>query len=137
MISALQECGYTSEDFLFDETLSGEQRELETNPVRGSALKTEAKDEAREEDIARLHADAKRREAELARIEEEQLAEEKAKEALLMAPDREKLRAFADSLKELPLPVLTTRQGRALLKRLSAGVTEMVAWVVKVSEELS
>ena len=76
---------------------------------------------------------AERTEAERVALENKRVAEE---EALLMAPDREKLRAFEAALRALPVPVLTSRHGRMAQKKLQAGMTEMIAWVKKVSEEL-
>ena len=103
-----------------------------------------------EAENARLRAESAKKDREL-RVEREKraavenaeaarIAKEKKlaadEEALLMAPDREKLRAFEASLRALVVPVLTSRHGRMAQKKLQAGMTEMIAWVKKVSEEL-
>ena len=79
-------------------------------------------------------------EAERARLAAEQVAADQKRaaeeEALLMAPDREKLRAFEAALRAVTVPVLTSRHGRMAQKKLQSGMTEMIAWVAKVSEEL-
>lgn len=111
-----------------------ERRQLELALEENARLKKVAEDA---EDALRISraktADLKRAEVERDSQEAARLA---AEEALLMAPDREKLRAFADALRKVPMPVLTTRQGRSVAKKLATGMKEMVAWVEKVSEEL-
>lgn len=98
-----------------------------------ASLKENEQLKATMEENERLVIELKRAQAER---EAQMSAHLAAEEALLMAPDREKLRAFADALKAIPLPILTTRQGRLVAKKLASGMKEMVSWVEKVSEEL-
>ena len=72
------------------------------------------------------------RQAEADRIAAEQEAARKA----AAAPDKEKLRAFAEQLWGMKLPELTTEGGIAVLATLKTQHEKYIAWITKQSEAL-
>ena len=85
--------------------------------------------EARE----KAEAEAKRlRDAEDARI----AAEEAARKKAARAPDREKVRAFAASVRSLPIPQASTTEGAAVVAEIAAQVEKFAAWLEKKGAEL-
>lgn len=85
--------------------------------------------EARE----KAEAEAKRlRDAEAARIAAEDAARKKA----ARAPDREKVRAFAATIRSLPIPQVSTTEGAAVVAEIAAQVEKFAAWLEKKGAEL-
>lgn len=75
---------------------------------RGAEVKAKAEREARE----KAEAEAKAlRDAEAARL----AAEEKARQDAELAPDREKMAAFAASVRALAVPSITSKRGQAII----------------------
>lgn len=89
----------------------------------------QAEREARE----KAEAEAKRlRDAEAARI----AAEEAARKKAARAPDREKVRAFAATVRSLPIPQASTTEGAAVIAEIAAQVEKFAAWLEKKGAEL-
>ena len=99
-----------------------EQKRLEAiaEEERKKVAAAEAQAEALREAEAKRIADAA-----AAAAEEKRLAEAAARKAAA-APDKAKIQAFADSLRELPLPILKTKQ---VLGLLPAKIEELAVWV--------
>lgn len=98
--------------------------------IQEAAAAALAAERKKAEDAA---AEAKRlQEAEAARLA--QIEAEKA--ALLAAPDREKVLIFAESIKALPIPHLTTPKGAALQVLITQQTEKFVAWLVKEAGKL-
>ncbi len=112
--------------------------------------KARAEREAAAEETRKAQAEVKRLEAaqlkaaseakaaadaEVARLEAEKAAmvaaEEAAKQAAELAPDREKLAAFATVLRGLVIPTLTTTRGKAAGVKVADQIAKMAAWVEK------
>lgn len=74
----------------------------------------------------------KAQEAEIARLEAE--AREEARKAA--APDREKLRAFADALRALPMPEMATPAGNLAAEKLQSWLSRGTTWLVELAEKL-
>ncbi len=64
------------------------------------------------------------------------VAEEAARQASVLAPDREKLAAFAATLRALPIPTLTTAEGQVAAKKVASQIAKMAAWVAATGESL-
>ena len=89
----------------------------------------QAEREARE----KAEAEAKRlRDAEAARIAAEDAVRKKA----ARAPDREKVRAFAATVRSLPIPQASTTEGAAVVAEIAAQVEKVAAWLEKKGDEL-
>lgn len=89
----------------------------------------QAEREARE----KAEAEAKRlRDAEAARI----AAEEAARKKAARAPDREKVRAFAVTVRSLPIPQASTTEGAAVVAEIAAQVEKFATWLEKKGAEL-
>lgn len=91
--------------------------------------KAKAEREAREKAEAELAAARAKEEAERKRIADE--AERAAK-----APDKEKLLAFAVTIRALAIPELTSVPGRAALNKIGDNVRNLAAWVETKAREL-
>lgn len=63
-------------------------------------------------------------------------AEDAAREAALLAPDRQKLQAFATGLRALLVPTFTTERGQAAGAKLSEQLAKMASWVEKTASAL-
>ena len=90
---------------------------------------------ARQEREARKKLEAERaaaQKAESDRIAAEQAAARKA----AAAPDKDKLRVFADALWGMKLPELTTEGGMTVLATLKTQHEKYIAWVTKQAEGL-
>ncbi len=80
-----------------------------------------------------VEAEAAYREgAEAARL----ASEESARKAAELAPDREKLAAFAATLRSLPVPTLSTARGQAAGTKVAEQIAKMVAWIEKTGASL-
>ena len=62
--------------------------------------------------------------------EERQIAARRAAE---LAPDREKLAAYAAAVRALPRPEMSTEAGRAVRQKLDEQIGRLVTWIEKVS----
>lgn len=77
---------------------------------------------------AKAEAEAKAiRDAEAARIAAEEVARRKA----ASAPDREKVLAFAEFIRAIPAPVLTTEDGKAVQESITSQLALFADWLVK------
>lgn len=109
-----------------------EKAELEARAKveREAAEATAAKERAARE---KLEAEAKAvREAESARLATEKEAKRKA----AAAPDKEKLSAFAETIRTLPIPELSTESGGVVRTKLFEQVGKFAAWVEKEAAAL-
>lgn len=61
-------------------------------------------------------------------------ADEAAKLAAAKAPDRDKLRAFAQALRAMELPLLSTKEGSAVVAQIMEQQEKFAAWVEKKAE---
>lgn len=108
-------------------------REVERQKAEAERARLESK--AAEERMAREKLEAEKAaaaKAESDRIAAEQLAARKA----AAAPDREKLRAFAEQLWGMKLPELNTPGGATVLSVLKVQHEKYIAWVTKQGEGL-
>lgn len=99
------------------------QARIEREKIEEQARKAQAENEA----LLRRIADAERVEREKA----EALAEEQRQKAL--APDREKLLAYAEALAAVPQPVLATTAGLSALGKIVEQVTKLVAGIRRLA----
>lgn len=91
-------------------------------------LKAKA-DKAQAELKAKEDADKLKQEQERQRIEAEE-AEKLAKEkALLLAPDKDKVKAFAIDFARLDFPELTTKQGKQMAERVKIEIEKLKAFI--------
>lgn len=99
-----------------------------------AAAKTErekAERAAAELAVAR-QAERDRAAAEAARLE----AEAEAKRRAALAPDRDKLNAFAAALRSLEIPTLSTPSGQAAAKKVAEQIAKMASWIEKTGASL-
>lgn len=87
---------------------------------------------AREETERAARELAEVREVEAARIQ----AAESARQAAELAPDREKLAAFASMLRTLEIPTLTTVRGKAAAAKVASQLAKMSAWIESTGSAL-
>lgn len=80
-----------------------------------------------------LEAEIKKREKEEADRKAAQLAEQ---EKLAAAPDKQKLLALAETIKNLQLPVLTSKKGKVLSVTLTQQVSKFSSWVEAEANKL-
>jgi hypothetical protein len=91
---------------------------------------------------AKAEAAAATAAAEAARHAEERETKRKheadaaARQAAALAPDREKLAAFAATLRALTIPDLTTETGKAAAVKVAEQIAKMAAWVQKTGASL-
>lgn len=108
--------------------------------ARAQREKAEAEARAAREEKARVEAElaAERAKAEAERKAEEDraAAEAAAARAAALAPDREKLAAFAASLRGLPVPDLTTTSGQEARAKLVEQLEKFARWIDKTGEAL-
>lgn len=103
-----------------------EAAEAETRKAREEADRVAA------ELAAAKKAEREREEAEIAR----RAAEEVARKQAEIAPDRQKLAAFAASIRALTVPTLTTERGQAAGVKIAEQLTKMAAWIEKTGASL-
>lgn len=86
-----------------------------------------------EDEAARVKAaaDAERRE-----VERRAAADLAARQAAALAPDREKLTAFAATLRALEIPALSTPPGKAAAAKVAEQIAKMASWVEKTAASL-
>lgn len=110
------------------------RREREAAEARVRAER-EAREKAEAEAAAikRQAEERQRREREAAEARAAAEAAAAAKSAL--APDREKLLAFADMIGEINVPELTTEPGKAVRVKVVSACTRLAEWVRKQAEE--
>lgn len=100
---------------------------------RAAAEKARAERERVERELA---AERARVEAERRAEEERQAAEAAERRAAELAPDREKLAAFALAIRALPRPELTSADGLVARAKLDDQIARFAAWVEKVGAAL-
>ncbi len=93
--------------------------------AKAQAEAAQSRAEAEKATAERVAADAARASAEVA-----------ARQAAEMAPDREKLAAFATMLRGLSIPVLTTPTGKAAAAKVAEQIEKMATWVAKTGAAL-
>lgn len=77
---------------------------------------------------AKAEAEARAiRDAEAAKVAAEEAARKKAERA----PDRDKVLAFAEFIRAIPAPALTTEEGKALAVEIAEQVEKFAAWLAK------
>ena len=86
------------------------------------------------ENMARQEREARQKvEAELQKKKDDEekarVAAEKVKKAAAAAPDADKLKALAKTVRAITLPALTTTEGKALAKTLAGQVEKFAAWI--------
>lgn len=117
---------------------------VEREKVEAEARAAKAASDA---ETRKAREEADRAAAELAaakKVEEDRKAEEAArlaaaevaKKAAEIAPDREKLAAFASTLRALTIPTLTTERGQAAGAKVAEQIAKMAAWVEKTGASL-
>ncbi len=106
-----------------------EAQRIADENARAQAAKADAERKAREQ-----------AEKQIAAVRAEKLALAKAaadaEEAAAAAPEKEKLRALAKTIRELHVPVLTTEKGVAAVVEIAAKVEAFAAWIGKKAEAL-
>lgn len=115
-----------------NERLKKEAEEKEA-ALAAERAKLEAK--ANEERLAKEKLEAEAARIQKALAAERETERENARKAAA-APDKEKLRAFAESLWDIKLPELTSDGGKAVLAALTAQHEKYIAWVTKQGESL-
>jgi hypothetical protein len=115
-----------------------EAAEAKARAEREEAEKKEAAERARLREIA--EKERQEREALEAKIAAEKkaeadriAAEEKARQEAALAPDREKLAAFAAAVRALPVPSITSKRGQTVI---AEKIEEFAAWVEAASKNL-
>jgi fused signal recognition particle receptor len=107
---------------------------------RAAAAKAKAEaDKARKERErieAQFQAEREAREKIEAQLAEEKAAKEREVAAQLAAPDKEKLRHLANTIRGLHLPILKTDKGIEAMVDISAKVENFAAWIQKKAEAL-
>ena len=107
------------------------------------AAEAEARKAREEADrvAAELEAERQRAADEARRREEEEAArvaaEQAAREAAALAPDKDKLTAFAEALRALDVPALSTAKGQAAGSRIAEQIAKLAGWVERTAEALS
>jgi hypothetical protein len=95
-----------------------------------------AEAQARAEREAREKAEAELRAREEAERKAREEAEAKAR-AAAQAPDREKLAAFAEAVRNLPIPTLDSEIGKAITNLIREQVTKFAAWIINQQTKLN
>ena len=95
-----------------------------------------AEAQARAEREAREKAEAELRAREEAERKAREEAEAKAR-AAAQAPDREKLAAFAEAVRNLPVPTLDSEAGKAITNLIRDQVTKFAAWIINQQTKLN
>jgi hypothetical protein len=87
--------------------------------------------------LARAQAEAAQAKADAEKATaEREAAELAARQAAALAPDREKLAAFAALLRALEIPTLSTPPGKAAATKVAEQIAKMAAWVEKTGASL-
>jgi hypothetical protein len=117
------------------------EREAAEKARREAEAKARQEREAAE---AQARAEREAREKAEAELRAKQEAERKAKEAAeakaraaAQAPDREKLAAFAEAVRNLPIPTLENEAGKAITNLIREQVTKFAAWVINQQTKLN
>lgn len=108
-------------------------REVERQKAEAEKAALELK--AKQEREAREKLEAERAAAQKA-VADRIVAEQNAAKKAAAAPDKEKLRAFAEELWGMKLPDLTSEGGLTILATLKTQHEKYIAWVTKQSEAL-
>lgn len=135
--------------------IAREKAEAEAAEARRAAAEIEAKARKEREDAEaalaaeraareraeRQAADAKRKEQERIRREQEAKAEQEriereAKEAALKAPERDKLKEFAATLRALDVPAMDSESGRKAATAIRTQIDKFSNWVEDLSKRL-
>lgn len=114
------------------DTLENETRDAKEIARLAELALEAAKTRLREEKAAAAKEAADREEAEALRVRDR----DTAARAAYMAPDREKLAAFASMLLSLEIPTLTTPTGQAAAIKVADQIKKMAAWVAKTGASL-
>lgn len=131
------------------EKIKAEEKRQKEIEAENAKLKQEAEDRAKVEKVKQEEAEAKIKRAEEGRARAEKVLREKEQkerervEAIereerkaLMAPDKEKILAFADKLEEYPTPMLSTEEAISLVKQAKKIIMEAVGFLRENSERL-
>lgn len=111
-----------------------EERRLTEELLAKERAEAAAVAEAERQARAKIEAElAAAKAAEAAKIKAEQDAARNA----ALAPEREKLTAFAKSVRALQVPVATTDEGKAITKKISEQVEKFALWIEKETAALS
>ncbi len=116
---------------------AAEKARKEREAIEAEAAKENARlaaiAEKQRQETAALHAELKRKQA----AEDKAALERKhAEEAAELAPEKEKLKALAKTIRELHLPVLKTDKGVAAVVEIAAKVEVFADWVSKKADAL-
>lgn len=134
-----------------NERLAREKAEAEAKAKAEREAAEKARQEAeakarqeREAAEAQARAEREARERVEAELRERQEAERRAKEeaerqarAAAQAPDREKLAAFAEAVRDLPVPTLDSEAGKAITNLIREQVTKFAAWIITQQAKLN
>jgi hypothetical protein len=112
-----------------EEKARQEREEAERKAAAEAARLREIAEKERKEKEALEAKIAAEKKAEADRI----AAEEKARQEAALAPDREKLAAFAAAIRALPVPAITSKKGREII---AAKIEELALWVESASKNL-
>jgi hypothetical protein len=109
------------------------EREAAAEVARKAKEVADAKIKAAEDARKKAEAEAKR----IKDVADAKAAEEAAaKKRAAAAPDKDKLKAFAVAIRALPLPSLTTTEGKAIATKLAEQNEKYAVWVEKQAEGL-
>jgi hypothetical protein len=117
-------------------------KEAEERKAREAIIAKEAAERAKAEAEAKAKAEAERKEREAKEAEEKRVADERAKAEKLAAieaakPDVEKLRDFADFLRKISLPALTTEKGENVIRLLRVSLDNLKDLVNSEADKLT
>jgi hypothetical protein len=122
------------------EAAAAEIRRVAADQAAKAEADRKAQEEAARKERERLQAIADSERAAREKLEAEQAAAKKAADdaarKAAAAPDKEKLRAFAEALWGMTLPELTTPAGIAVMTVLKSQHEKYIAWVTKQGEAL-
>ena len=118
-----------------------ENAEAVAKAAREEAAKVQAaldaeREEVRAAEAARVAEERRQHELAEAKRAQDEADRRAAAEVAALAPDREKLLAYAAAIKAIPLPTLTTEKGRELAVTLEGQRDKMVAWIGKSARSL-
>jgi hypothetical protein len=117
-------------------------QDAEERKAREAVIAAEAAECARLEAEAKAKAEAERKEREAKDAETKRIADEKAKAEKLAAieaakPDVEKLRDFADLVRKISLPALTTKKGENVIRLLRVNLDNLVTLIKSEADGLT
>jgi DNA polymerase III gamma/tau subunit len=114
-----------------------EQARKDREAAQKKADEERKKREALEAQIkAREKAEADEKAAKLAKEEADKAAALAAQEKALAAPEKEKLMALATSIRNLSIPILTSKAGEVLSPKLTEQVAKFALWVEAEAKKL-